>query len=90
MIYTYPTLFKQMWGEKDVKAAFVSENAQLQPSDCPNCGGSGRMTTFIAKEGPFNTPGGIGISKYANGKWWVGQHFTALCPICQGDGKKRV
>lgn len=30
---------------------------------------------------------GGGINHYASGKWWVGENFVALCPVCQGSGK---
>lgn len=83
----YPQYFKQLWNDNGIKAAFVSEVKPLQPSDCGNCGGSGKMITFVARGGPFNTPGGKGISHFANGKWWQGENFTALCPVCQGEGK---
>ena len=85
--HIYPQFFKGMWGEAGVKAAFVSEAAPLQPSGCANCGGSGRMITFIAKAGPFKTPSITGINKYHNGAWWQGENFSALCPVCQDEGK---
>lgn len=68
----------------DVKNAWVSENKSPNPEDCKNCGGAGYLYLFLATGGPFGTPGiGKGtVSKFYNGKWWIGKTMSFVCPEC--------
>ena len=67
-----------------VKKAWISENASPNPNDCPSCGGANYIYLFVATGGPFNQPG-CGpkiISKFHNGKFWIGQTYAIVCPDC--------
>lgn len=80
----FPQELQNLWRQPGIKAAFISENEPLLEEDCPNCGGLGLFSTFIATNGPFNNPSAKGVNHFADGKWWVGQTFTAPCPVCGG------
>lgn len=63
---------------------------------CQNCGDRGFITAFYAdhrysaREGaPPTTPKGRVISFINNG-WWIGEHRTAVCPVCKGDPSRNV
>jgi hypothetical protein len=78
----FPREFQSIWAQPGIRAAFVSENISLLPSDCQNCGGLGFLSTFVASEGPYNSPSVKGVSHYSDGKWWVGTTYAAVCPVC--------
>jgi hypothetical protein len=80
----FPAEFQSIWQQPGIKAAFVSENAPLLPSDCENCGGLGFLSTFVASDGPFKSPSATGANHYDDGKWWKGSTYTAVCPVCHG------
>lgn len=83
----FPPEFISAWNVSFVKAAFVQENEPIAGrSDCTNCGGRGFFATFIASKGPFNSPSSAleEVSHFYNGKWWIGKHITATCPVCAG------
>jgi hypothetical protein len=86
----FPPEFKAAWTNPGVKAAFVSQIQPIAVNDCENCGGMGEMYTFIAVEGPYNSPSGSlsKVSHWHNDKWWVGKTLSAPCPECKGEGKK--
>lgn len=85
----FPPEFKIVWKQAGIKAAFVSELRRVNPYECENCGGAGLMTTFIAADGPFSTPGTKNgkAMHYHDGKWWVGNTYSANCPVCGGKGR---
>jgi hypothetical protein len=80
----YPRELKELATTKSHKSIFWGEFTPLRPSDCDNCGGMGFMSCFIAYVGPFNhTPAEHKLSiHWDNGKWWIGQAFSAPCPVC--------
>jgi hypothetical protein len=75
-----------------VKKAWISENQSPNPNDCQSCGGASYIYIFVATGGPFNTPG-CGphiISKWHDGKFWVGQTYAITCPTCAGKIAPRL
>ena len=73
------------------KKSFFSE-VQAGPGDCLNCGGLGSLVLFVASEGPYPTPaapyrGDGKVSKFYDGKWWIGNSHSFVCPECNGLGK---
>lgn len=92
MSIQFPAEFKSMWAVPGIRAAFVSDCKPARPWDCQNCGGRGFFTTFIATEGPYNSPavgkaldGMQKANHFADGKWWIGRTHIAVCPVCKGD-----
>jgi rubrerythrin len=55
--------------------------------NCTNCGGIGYLYLFIAKGGPFENSPTTGIGSYFDGRWWVGQHFPFVCPVCKNEAQ---
>jgi len=87
MKHIYPQSFKEMWKVPGLKMACISEHLPLNKSNCENCGGHGIMYTFIADSGPFKSAAiGNDVSKFAEGKWWVGKNYADTCPVCKGTG----
>lgn len=87
MTKRFPPEFLEAWRSGQAKAAFVSDEPPIRPGrDCDNCGGRGFMSTFLAKNGPYNSPsnGKDDVNHYHDGKWWVGKTITATCPVCKG------
>lgn len=85
-----PKEFTFYFKDPTTRAAFVSENRAITPVDCENCGGAGEMYIFVATAGPLREPPGSGkIAHYHNGKWYLGQTYAAICPACEGLGKKK-
>jgi hypothetical protein len=83
----YPQSFKELWKMPGIKKACVTAIPKTKLSDCENCGGLGVMYSFIADGGPFESPGNLGeVSKFAEGKWWVGKNYADQCPVCHGSG----
>lgn len=85
-----PNELQAMMRHSTVRAAFLSETASPNPTDCQNCGGVGCLYVFLATAGPLQTaPGGgqVGHSD-ERGRWWVGKTFSAICPECKGLGKR--
>ena len=63
--------------------------------DCPNCGGLGFLYLFCATDGPYETPAAAyrkdgRVSKWHDGKWWVGNTEGFRCRDCDGLGLTRV
>jgi hypothetical protein len=81
----FPDDFKRYWKQPGVKAAFVDPPPE-QANGCANCGGRGFMATFVATVGPLkDVPGTFGkVAHYAAEAWWIGELFTADCPVCRG------
>ena len=77
---TYPKDFKLWATGLDVKAAWATQQDVLNEAiDCPNCGGLGTMSIFIAKRGPFKDPTVPGIEDdghYVNGQKKISFHLT--------------
>ena len=72
------------------KKSFLSDIASNNPADCRNCGGMGILILFVATDGPFNSPASPyrsdgKVSKWYDGKWWVGESHSFTCPECGGD-----
>jgi hypothetical protein len=64
-----------------VKMAWVNEPDTRDKTKCQNCGGEGYLFLFLATEGPFdNKP--QKVSKWYEGKWWVGETLSFFCPVC--------
>lgn len=80
-----PTEWTSLIKAPRVKAAFFSKIESKKKQDCKNCGGLGEMYLFIATSGPFkDVP--KGIAKWAGDRWWAGENFGGLCPVCKGTG----
>ena len=88
----FPSELKFYLKGAGVKAAWMSENKPISPRDCPNCGGLGVMSVFVATDGPYESPANPYAgsteapqsSHWDNGKWWIGEAHTANCPVCHG------
>lgn len=59
-------------------------------SKCKTCGDTGFVYLFLASDGPFDHPGNpyLGtsehpiVSRYHNGKWWLGETKSYRCEDC--------
>jgi hypothetical protein len=82
-----PQEFQAFMKLPTTKKASISAIAPVSQAVCQNCGGVGRMYIFIGVDGPFRTPSVQSVPKvcaFIDGRWWVGQHFSAVCPVCKG------
>jgi len=96
----FPKVLQMMATNPQIKKYFLLEYPQEQEA-CPNCGGVGFISFFLATSGPFDEPAGPGgkhplVSKWHDGKWWCAPsgdlHFgtiSSACPDCSGKPKPR-
>jgi hypothetical protein len=93
----FPYSFISAWSEPGVKAAFITDEQPAKIGGCENCGGWGFFATFIATDGPFNSPTDgrydnatfsfTKVNHFYDGKWWVGTTISDKCPVCNGNGE---
>jgi hypothetical protein len=81
----FPKEFDFYLKDHSTRAAFVSENAQIKPTDCPNCGGVGFMYIFVATGGPFREVTGTKINHWTREGWYTGETHSAVCPVCKAQ-----
>ena len=94
----YPREFKD-WA-KNAKWYRLTDIPKAGKRDCDNCGGAQVMGIFLAKSGPFTTPGnppyGEECMTYdpeaynGAGGYWVGKTLSLPCPKCGGRGVDEV
>jgi len=85
----FPPEIKLLLRSSGIKTAFISDIPATNPNECRNCGGVGTLTLFIGTKGPFQSPSSSrdDCNKYEDGVgWWVGQHHSVKCPVCEGIG----
>lgn len=90
----FPPSFISAWRDVGVKAAFVTDRMPAKVGGCENCGGWGFFATFIATDGPFDSPTDghydkatssfTKVNHFYDNKWWVGTTISARCPVCKG------
>jgi hypothetical protein len=94
----YPSAWNFYINSPDVKKVLWLQYEGV--GSCPNCGGSGVVSVFLATAGPFDSPGSSNyVSKWFDGKWWCAPSFdskkpdeslhfgtfSADCPDCRGE-----
>src|SRR5512139_1932814 len=88
-----PTLTQFVRTQKNIlKIILLLETETDSPADCHNCGGIGQLYLFAATEGPYKVPTAPyrtddKVSKFHDGKWWVGNTVGFTCPVCGGLGR---
>lgn len=87
----FPPAMVAFTSDPMLKKVLLLEYIQAHKDDCDNCGGMGRLYVFAATEGPYQSPaapyrGDGKVSKWHDGKWWVGATASFTCPVCGGLG----
>jgi hypothetical protein len=88
----FPQELTSFVSSKICKIYFLMDLTDRGPENaCQNCGGLGVFHVFGATEGPFQTTTAPyradgKVSKWHDGRWYVGNTVCFTCPDCKGLG----
>ena len=83
-----PPAFKHILSDPSIKMSVLWLPTD-RPGQCPNCNDTRIVTMFAGYQGPFTrlpfAPKPPRCTAFYNGSWWIGEHFTSVCPMCENQ-----